>query len=158
MIEYFKSFPLVESASITRDEFEKHGNGYIKIINENIYNGIIIEKKIQHDTELVTFLSDNISNPNVGKIATENYTGINYEIEQKISSNCSIIQRFYIKHKQTTLIVRQLDSNGIITAESSFENGQLLQYDEIIYGNNYDLKETRTFLGKNAWIIEKEKY
>jgi hypothetical protein len=158
MIEYFKSYPLVESASITRDDFEKHGNGYIKIINEIIFNGIIIENKIQHNTEFVTFISDNISDPNIEKFAIENYTGINYEIEQKISSNCSIIQRFYVKHKLTTLIVRQLNSNGIITAESSFENGQLLQYDEIIYSNNNDLKETRTFLGKNAWIIEKEKY
>ncbi len=158
MIEYFKGHPFNEESAISKEAFEASRIGYCKIVEETKFKGMIIEKLIDKKIEFVSFITDSFAGFEVDHTLFENYPGVDHEIEHKINSSSSIIFRKYVKTNQETILFRHYSSSGIILAESSFENGELLQYDEIIYGENNILKETRTFIGKNAWHIEKVTY
>ncbi|WP_337045156.1 hypothetical protein [Emticicia sp. 17c] len=157
MKEYYSSYPLIQSNKITKEKFDLSNNGYVLIANNTSFNGKIVEKISNGSIELVIFISNYAEKDLIKKLLTEEYSNINYEIEIIVNNKCSLIFKEMFSDMDI-LIVRRFNSNGVIISETSFQDGELLQYDEIIYNLNNELVETRTFVGKNAWIIEKQSY
>ena len=157
MKEYYSSYPVNESNKITKAQFDLSNNGYVLIANNTLFNGTIVEKISNGNIELVIFRSNQTEKNLIKKLVKEEYGNINYEIEMIINNKYSLILKKEFENSEF-LIVRRFNSDGIIISETSFEDGELLQYDEIIYNVNNELIETRTFVGKNAWMIEKQSY
>jgi hypothetical protein len=153
MREYYSSFPFSETNQVSKSQFETLNNGFI-VFDDDITKGKIIEKIVNGRVEFVSFLTGFDEEKIIFQIVNEKYGGIDYEIEKKLTQATSLILR-----KQNTIIIRRYDpSSGFIISEATFQDGELLQYDEITYNSKNELSETRTFIGRNAWAVEKEYY
>jgi len=154
MTEYFSSYPFNNSSKVEKRDFDKLPLGYIVYSDKSCFDGQIIEKISNGRLNFVTFLCEHVNNPTIESIVNRKYSGISYEIESKIDAYSSIVFRKN-SGANDAIIIRKYNSSNIITSEACFENGELLQYDELIYDSNNNLLETKTFIGKNAWVIEK---
>jgi hypothetical protein len=154
---YYKGAPLIKQNEVTREEFEISRTGYIAYSNQINNFDKIIEKIVNGDIQLVSIIVNCVNEEEIQTFVKNNYPKTIYEIERRITQFFSIIVKYYNNGTISTLI-RKYNANGYILSEASFEDGDLLEYNEIKYDINNKLLENKIFMGKNAWSIERYKY
>ena len=157
IIKYYRDSPFIEKNKITKAQFDLLNSGYRLIVDTNFFNGEIIEKIYKGEVIFVTFLSDHNNHNLIERLINQKYVDTNYEIECKITSESSIVYKKNVT-KEQIIIIRKYNNLHTIISETLFVDGELMQHDEILYDINNKLIETRTFIGKNAWAIEKNRY